>query len=275
MGKIIWIASYPKSGNTWVRMFLNSYFYGQDKRQELGNLDKSTFGGSSKTSYEKVTTRNVAELSDKEIMELTPLAHGYIASSQPQMAFVKTHNLLSTYHNIPLVTPDVTQCGLHIVRNPLDTVISVADHYGLGLDRAIQFINNLNGSSAPTDRMVRQIFSSWTKNVESWTEEAPFPVLTTRYEDLHEDPEAFFSRIIKSLGMVPDAARVAKAVKHSSFKALKNMEKKGGFSEKSRHSKAFFRSGKTGQWKSKLSDAQVNQMVQANYPQMKKFGYLP
>jgi len=145
----------------------------------------------------------------------------------------------------------------------------------LGLDRAIQFINNLNGSSAPTDRMVRQIFSSWTKNVESWTEEAPFPVLTTRYEDLHEDPEAFFSRIIKSLGMVPDAARVAKAVKHSSFKALKNMEKKGGFSEKSRHSKAFFRSGKTGQWKSKLSDAQVNQMVQANYPQMKKFGYLP
>lgn len=275
MGKIVWIASYPKSGNTWVRMFLNSYFFEQGGRQNLGSLDQSTFGGSSKTSFAKITTRNVDDLTDKEIMGLTPSAHTYIASCQSQMVFVKTHNLLSTYHDIPLITPDVTKCGLYIVRNPLDTVISVADHFGLDLDRAISFVNNVNGSSAPTDRMVRQIFSSWSKNVGSWTTEAPFPVLVTRYEDLHRNPAEFFSKILVSLGETPEPKRVVQAVKKSSFKALKNMEKKGGFSEKSRHSKAFFRSGKTGQWKSKLQAAQVDLLVKANYSLMKKYDYLP
>ncbi|MBL4908114.1 MAG: hypothetical protein JKX94_11735 [Sneathiella sp.] len=75
MGEIVWLASYPKSGNTWVRMFLNTYFWGEDAKQDL-----TTYGGSSKSSYAQVTSRAVNELSDAEIMAHTPSAHAYIAS---------------------------------------------------------------------------------------------------------------------------------------------------------------------------------------------------
>ncbi len=161
MGKIIWLASYPKSGNTWVRMLLNNYFSSNDARQNLNQLDVSTYGGSSKSSYRQVTRRSVDALSDAEIMALTPSAHAHIASRHAGLVFAKTHSLLSTYHDIPLISPDVSQGAVYIVRNPLDTVLSVADHFGLDMERAITFINNNSGSTAPTERLGRQIFSSW------------------------------------------------------------------------------------------------------------------
>ncbi len=275
MGKIVWLASYPKSGNTWVRMFLNSYFWGHEDRQDLNRLDLSTYGGSSKSSYRQVTSRDVDSLSDKEIMSLTPNAHALIASKQDKFVFAKTHSLLSTYHDIPLITPSVTHSALYILRNPLDMVLSIADHFGLELDRAIDFINDRNGSTAPTETLVRQIFCSWAMNVTTWTEQAPFPVLAVRYEDLHGRPLESFTTILDFLGTVPNSKEVARATKQSSFKALRNMEKRDGFTERSRHSKAFFRVGKTGQWKSKLTADQVDRIVRPNFDLMRKFGYLP
>ncbi len=275
MGKIVWLASYPKSGNTWVRMFLNSYFWGQEGRQDLNRLDLSTYGGSSKSSYRQVTSRDVDALSDQEIMALTPNAHTFIASKHDRFVFVKTHNLLSTYYDIPLITPSVTHSALYILRNPLDMVLSVADHFGLDLDRAIDFLNDPNGSTAPNETMVRQIFCSWKMNAKTWTEQSPFPVMVVRYEDLHDQPQESFTKILDFLGANPDPKQVARAVKQSSFKALRSMEKRDGFTERSRHSKAFFRVGKTGQWKSKLTSDQVNRIVRPNADLMKKFGYLP
>ncbi|MBL4908113.1 MAG: sulfotransferase domain-containing protein [Sneathiella sp.] len=104
------------------------------------------------------------------------------------LIFAETHNLFSTYFDIPLITPAVTQGAIYIIRNPLDVVISVSDHFGLEMDKAVDFVNNPNGSSAPTETMVRQIFSSWTKNVEHWTLNPTVSVLAVRYEDLHEHP---------------------------------------------------------------------------------------
>lgn len=275
MGSIVWLASYPKSGNTWVRMLLNNYFLGDVERQNLNSLDLTTFGGSSKSSYRRVTDQNVDALSDAEIMSLTAKAHGFIAAQQEGAAFVKTHNLLSDLHGNPLITPTVTQGAIYIVRNPLDTVISVADHFGLSLDKAIDFMNNNNASTAPNERMVRQIFCSWSENVGSWTARPPFPVWTVRYEDLHSDTEKVMIALLRFLGAEIDHKKVQRSIKQSSFKALKSMEKRDGFTEKSQHSKAFFRSGKTGQWKSKLSQAQIQRLIIPNRVQMQRFGYLP
>ncbi|MCG8492263.1 MAG: sulfotransferase domain-containing protein [Sneathiellales bacterium] len=275
MGKILWLASYPKSGNTWVRMFLNSYFWGEEEKQNLNSLDLSTYGGSSKSSYREVTSRNVDALDDKSIMELTPSAHAFIASRHSHLVFAKTHNILSTYHDVPLITPSVTHGAVYILRNPLDMVLSVADHFGLSVDKAIDFIANPNGSTAPNETMVRQIFCSWPLNVQSWTEQAPFPVFVMRYEDMQEKPADSFSRLLGFLGTKADPKKLNRALKQSSFKALKNMERKGGFNEKSRHSRSFFRVGKTGQWKTKLTEEQVKKIVQTHRPLMEKFGYIP
>jgi len=276
MGKIVWLASYPKSGNTWVRMLLNNYLSNSDRRSDLNSLDLSTFGGSSKSSYRSVTEADIDTCSDAEIMALTPKAHGFVATKSKNVAFVKTHNLLSTYHDVPLITPEVTQGAIYIVRNPLDTVISVADHFGLSMDKAVDFINDPSGSTAPNETMVRQIFCSWSRNVESWTGgQAPFPVWTVRYEDLHSNPEQAFSDVLRFLGADVNQKRLSAAIKQSSFRSLKSLEKRDGFDERSRYSKSFFRSGKTGQWRRKLSDEQVQKIVEANRPQMARFDYLP
>jgi hypothetical protein len=275
MGAIVWLASYPKSGNTWVRMLLNNYFLGDLKRQNLNSLDLTTFGGSSKNSYRAVTDQDVDQLNDQEIMQLTSAAHRFIASRRPEVSFVKTHNLLSSNLGIPLITPTVTKAGIYIVRNPLDTVISVADHFGLDLDQAIEFINNRSGSTAPNETMVRQIFSSWSMNVASWSTQPPFPVWVIRYEDLHSKPEQVMTQALQFLGAEVDPAKLTRSIKQSSFKALKAMEKRDGFTEKSRYSKSFFRRGKMDQWKVKLSKEQVDIIVKNNYQQMQRFGYIP
>jgi Sulfotransferase domain len=275
MGQIIWLASYPKSGNTWMRMLLNTYFHSDTERQNLNSLDLSTYGGSSKSSYRAVTSTDVDTMSDDDIAKLTPNAHTHIASRHQDAVFVKTHNMLSTYKGTSLITPSVTRGGIYIIRNPLDTVLSVADHFGLSLDRAIDLMNSMNGSTAPTDQVVRQYFGSWSHNVLTWTTEIPFAVCPVRYEDLHSAPGKSFENILSFFDFEIDRKKIAKTVKKTSFKALKSMEKRDGFSEKSEHSKAFFRSGKTGQWKSKLSEAQIERLVTPNYVQMKRFGYLP
>ncbi|WP_169566587.1 sulfotransferase domain-containing protein [Sneathiella limimaris] len=275
MPSIVWIASYPKSGNTWVRMLLNNYFLGGENRQDLNSLDLSTFGGSSKSSYRAVTDEDVDKLTDPDIMKLTPKAHAFIASRGAGLKFVKTHNLLNTLHGVPLITPEVTRSAFYILRNPLDTVISVADHFGLSLDQAIEFMNNQSGSTAPNETMVRQVFSSWANNIASWTQRPPFPVWVIRYEDLHADPTKTMGNALKFLGVNLDEKMLQRAIRQSSFKSLKAMEKKDGFAERSQHSKSFFRSGKTGQWRSKLTSEQVDRIISTNRPLMQHFGYLP
>jgi len=274
MGKIVWLASYPKSGNTWMRMLLNNYFADSDEKQDLNSLDILTFGGSSKTSYRSVTQQDVDQLSDDEIVELTPMAHAFMASQHPDVVFAKTHNILSTYKGTPLITPSVTRGAVYIVRNPLDIVLSVADHFGLTIDRAIDFMNSNNASTAANETMVRQYFASWSENVLTWTTSMPFPVAVVRYEDLHAAPEKTFAGALKTLGFAVDPKKIARAVSKSSFKSLKSMEKKQGFQEKSQHSKSFFRVGKTDQWKNKLSDEQVQKLVSVHQAQMLRFGYL-
>ena len=209
MGKLIWLASYPKSGNTWVRMLLNNYFSSHAHKRDLSSLDLSTYGGSSKSSYREITENDVDACTDAEIMALTPKAHAYIASRSSTVSFTKTHNLLSDYKGVPLITPEVTQSAIYIVRNPLDAVVSVADHFGLSMDKAVEFVNNPNGSTASNETMVRQIFSSWSNNVQSWrSAKTSFPIWIVRYEDLHAAPEQSLTNILRFLNAPIDQKNV-------------------------------------------------------------------
>ena len=275
MGQIIWLASYPKSGNTWVRMLLNNYFDTSATGRDLSSLDLSTFGGSSKSSYRAVTDQDVDQLDDDEIAKLIPRAHSFMANRGEGVTFVKTHNLLSTYKGTPLITPSVTRSAVYVIRNPLDIVSSVADHFGMDLDRAIDFLNDKNASTAPNAGMVRQYFCSWSMNVETWTTELPFHVTLVKYEELHRSATETTAYMLNDMGVKVDQAKVARAVELSSFERLKTLENNDGFAEKSRHSDSFFREGKSGGWKDILTKDQIDRIVGPNYQQMKRFNYLP
>jgi hypothetical protein len=275
MGSIVWLASYPKSGNTWMRVFLNNYLSAPGTGADLDSLDVLTLGGSSKSSFKVVAKRPVPHLTDAETMQLTPMAHMYMASRQPGPVFVKTHNINAPQLGVPMITPEVTSAAVYIVRNPLDVVISVADHYGMSLDKAIDFMSNVSANTAEDEKMVRQVFSTWSNHVQSWTEGAFFPVETIRYEDMLDKPTSSFKKVLQLVNIKPDTASLKKAIKLSSFKVLQNKERKSGFSERSRYSKAFFRSGTSGQWKNTLSPDQVNRIIEAHHPQMVRFNYIP
>ncbi len=275
MGSIIWLASYPKSGNTWMRVFLNNYLSGPNHGADLDNLDVLTLGGSSKTNYAPVAKQSVENLSDSETMALTPAAHHYMASRQPGPVFVKTHNIRAPQLGIPMITPEVTSAAVYIVRNPLDVVISVADHYGMTLDKAVDFLENVNANTAEDEKMVRQVFSTWSNHVQSWTEGTSFPVEVIRYEDMLSHPTASFKKVLNLVRVKPDTVSLKKAIKLSSFKVLQNKERKSGFSERSRYSEAFFRRGTAGQWKQTLNSDQVKRIIEAHYDQMKKLDYIP
>lgn len=274
MGGIIWLASYPKSGNTWMRAYLHNLFRNPARPADINELDSIILGDSQKRWYQAVADRPLDQLTEEEIWRLTPKMHRYLASHSPESVFVKTHNMIGLVYDIPIISMDVTAGAIHIVRNPLDVVISLADHFGLDIDGGIALMNDDTGGSLPDHVNQSQMFGSWKSHTESWMHLQGHNLLV-RYEDMMKKPRSTFTRVAKFLGLNPPRERIERAINHSSFRVLQNQEKQHGFKEKSVSSEKFFRSGKSGQWRQTLSKEQVDAIVEANYELMQKLHYLP
>jgi hypothetical protein len=126
-----------------------------------------------------------------------------------------------------------------------------------------------------TETHMYEILGSWSENVESWTGQ-PNPALhVMRYEDMLAQPERTFGALTRFLGLDTTAERLRRVIELSSFDKLREQEERIGFNERSTMSKRFFRVGRAGQWRTKLTPAQVEAVVRANEKQMRRFGYLP
>jgi len=275
MGGIIWLASYPKSGNTWTRTFLHNLLLNADRPADINELTKFTIGEGDKAWYEMVAGKAVDGLTEEEILTLRPRVHQAYSRTRPDSVFVKTHNMLGKIGDVPLVTPDYTAGAIYIVRNPLDVVISLSDHYGLSLDDGITLLNDPEGYSAETDRKVVDYLGSWSSNVTSWKSMDKSALHIMRYEDMLYKPEKTFGGMAKFLGLKPPKARLKRAIKFSSFSASRKQEEERGFNEQSNKTEKFFRVGKAGQWKTVLSQGQIDRIAEAHSEEMEQFGYLP
>ena len=275
MGGIIWLASYPKSGNTWVRTFLHNLMLNADRPADLNDLTEFTIGDGNKVWYEQVTDKPFDSFSPEEIAALIPRVQQAYAQSRPDSVFVKTHNWLGKAFDIPLITPEFTAGAIYIVRNPLDVVISLSDHYGMSIDRGVEMMNDLEAYSAETDRKLADYLSSWSNHVTSWQTMDKRARHILRYEDMLYKPEKTFGALAKFLGLKPPKDRLKRAIKFSSFETSRNLEAEKGFNERSDKAEKFFRVGKAGQWKTMLSPEQVEKIVTAHYDVMKEFRYLP
>jgi hypothetical protein len=169
MSSIVWMASYPKSGNTWVRAFLQNFLSNGDQPADINALDEYFADESKPNWYQPLVERAVADLSLQEICELRPVVQKNIAASRDGSVFVKTHNILGAYNGLPLHDMSVTAGAIYIVRNPLDVVLSVADHFGLSIEDAIVFMNS-KATGSPNDQAnVGSVLTSWSDHVTSWT----------------------------------------------------------------------------------------------------------
>lgn len=275
MSSIVWLASYPKSGNTWVRAFLQNYLDDGPRPADINALD-SYFADESKPNwYAPYADRPLTELSLEEVCALRPRVHQDIAASRPGTLMVKTHNLLGAYDGIPLQDMSVTAGAVYVVRNPLDLVLSVADHFGLEADEAIIFINN-EATGSPTDEAnMASVLGSWSDHVASWTAGQGGNLHLMRYEDMLDKPAKAFAGLAAFLNLGREPARLKRALEFSSFRSLKAQEQEHGFVERSPNSRRFFRKGRKNQWRGVLSRDQVAAVVAAHREQMRRFKYLP
>jgi hypothetical protein len=274
MGAIIWLASYPKSGNTWTRALLHNLLVNEDEPIDINRLNSFCLGESKGEYYSQLDQRPLTEISDREIAELRLKVHKSLTFASPDSVFVKTHNYLGEWEGVPLVNMEVTAGAIYVLRNPLDVVISFSHHFGVGLDDAITQMAHLEMGTPTTANNVRQVYGSWSSNVKSWTGDPNPGIHVVRYEDLTAKPLQTVTAMARFLGLNPPRDRIQRTIDNSSFKVLKSQEEKHGFVERSAFAR-FFRAGKTGQWRDVLTPEQVGLMVEAHREQMQKFGYVP
>ncbi|MDR3697526.1 sulfotransferase domain-containing protein [Mucilaginibacter sp.] len=276
--KIIWLASYPKSGNTWFRAFLAALL----NDEELDINDLKTDGiFSSRTIFEKLTDFDSTHFYDEEIKILQPEIFNHLALlHQKERLFIKVHDAYS-YNNagLPIVPTETTKCAIYIIRNPLDMAGSLASHFGIAIDRAIKMLNDPttklgNQYNLDSGEQFTQLMYDWSGHVKSWTSKLPFPVLIIRYEDMLADGLNTFTKAVNFMDIDISTEKIATAITGTEFHRLKQKEQANGFKETLAKNRVFFRKGQSGNWKNELNEQQMADIVHKHNEIMKTFNYL-
>jgi len=271
---IIWLASYPKSGNTWTRIFLSNYLANPSEPLSINQVHRLGMGDSIAKAYHKVAGREIDVHDIGLTLQLRDSVLRSIVANNADVNFVKTHNIRDDALGVPLIPDQYTRSAVYIMRNPLDMVLSYARHYGISPDEATYNIGRDDCANSADPTTVTQFLGSWSQHVLSWTRRAAYPQCILRYEDLLENPEEHFGRLLEHIGIPLDEARLKKAIRFSSFRELKKQEKKHGFGEHSGKSDGFFAKGKAEQWRTDLAPELVDKIRKDHRNTMKKYGYL-
>lgn len=275
MGGLVWIASYPKSGNTWTRNFLHNLLRPGDDTQNINDMHHLTTYEIAGRWYEGLVDKPIAECSTEDVAKVRMQAQQRIADDTDGLVFVKTHNALVRDHGVSMINTAITAGAIYVVRNPLDVAISYSHHLNATIDAAIERMNQPGVQTNNHENVVYEILGSWTQNVHSWTRREHQALHIMRYEDMLSDPEKTFAKLCTFLQLRPARAALTAAIEKSSFNRLKEQEDKEGFREKPKDAKRFFREGRADVWKEQLSREQAQRIVEAHREQMKRFGYVP
>tara|TARA_R110002049_G_scaffold288423_1_gene470902 strand:- start:78361 stop:79221 length:861 start_codon:yes stop_codon:yes gene_type:complete len=275
MKSLVWLASYPKSGNTWMRLLFAAYQKSPDDENfELSDAYHATMSKSRRQAFERIAGKT--DLTNQEIDELREAVQIDLSNRIRPPVLIKTHNARVQHNGFPIIRRELTLGAIYIVRNPLDVVDSVADHWGVDHDRAIAMMNDRKLTiGGPKQDLVTQYVESWSGHVTSWIDQRAFPVHVVCYEDLLARTEITFRNVLTFLGWDPDLERIERAIAETDFRRLQKREKEAGFGERSNKSKSgtFFRSGKAERWQETLSEDQVGRVVEAHAGVMKRFCY--
>jgi aryl sulfotransferase len=278
MSRIVWIASYPKSGNTWLRAFLANFEHNGATPVDINHLNTGGIS-SSRNDADNALGIECSDLTPDEIDCLQPAIYRKRAERAPGTLYLKTHSAY-TYDSdaVPQFPSDVTSRALYLVRNPLDVAISFTHHAKKTLDESIDLMSREDLTVADQDDrlnfQLRQHLFSWSRHVLSWLDQRALPLHVMRYEDMCQQPVDEFSRAIRFLGLDHDHERVQRAVAFSSFDVLQRQELEHGFNEKPRSASTFFRSGRVGSWREILNSRQVERLVRDHREVMNCMGYL-
>lgn len=294
MSDIVWLASYPKSGNTWFRMLVANVR--QDTPVDINALPDSVGIASARTWFDHIMLFPSGLLTHEEIDRLRPNLHRAMAADlmppDPEdktgtrlgaKRFIKTHDAYTyTADGEPLLGGRAAAaCAILIVRDPRDVAASLAHHIGRTVDQAIDFMGSqdadFSGRRDRQHKQLRQLLPTWGGYNRGWIEQGDIPVQVVRYEDLKADTPGVLRHALAFAGVEVSEAECERAARFADFDALKKQEAEKGFREGARAAPdaRFFRRGVAGGWRDELNPTQVARIKADQAVTMKHFGYHP
>ena len=282
---IFWIASYPKSGNTWLRALLSSYYYTKDGKydqsfiKKIGQFPEKRHFKNFEYNKDIVTDTSKYWIKAQEKINL-----------DKSLRFFKTHNSFGTLNNNQFTDEKNSIGGIYIIRDPRNVITSLKNHYELNDDQALEWMMNEKNFIYDVGNFEKdgysdfQFISSWRMNYKSWKIQSKIPIKIVKYEDLLSETFIVFKDIIKFINEITfnkekiNIDKLKNSVSSTFFDKLKDDEKKNGFSEsiiskKNKKKIPFFYLGPKNNWKKilpeklkiKISDSFKNEFKELGY----------
>ena len=276
---IIWLASYPKSGNTWVRVFLNSLFYTENNEIDINNLSIGQFPN--RKHFEDIS-KNMDDINEFSKNCINAQLRLNLSN---ETKFLKTHH--AYWQNGKYKFTDIqTSLGvIYIVRDPRNVITSLKNHYNFdNYDDALKFLLDdrkvIGIKNSKKEMDLPHIISSWKNHFNSW-KKMNKNYLLVKYENLINSPEKEFQKITsfleKLINVKFDKNRILDAVEKSSFDNLKKREQTHGFIEAPillNKSSSFFNLGPKNDWR-KLLNKKIAKKIEKEFKiEMSELNYL-
>ena len=282
---IIWIASYPKSGNTWVRSLLSTYLYTEDGNFNFNLLKKILKFPSKK--YLKYFLEDFSNI--KKVSEYWIAAQERInLHNENKNIFLKTHSALCTLEKNAFTNKKNTKAVIYIVRDPRNVITSVGNYYSMNIEESYNFMID-NNKILTSDKWggdnfgISEVLGSWSEHYKSWKNINFAPILKIKYEDLITDAEKCLIKIINFLQKFTeikiDKKKISKTVESCNFENLRKMEKNEGFfeaaySEKLNKKVDFFNLGRKNNWKNLLNQKMDKKIREKFHEEMMELNYI-
>ena len=284
---IIWIASYPKSGNTWIRSLLASYLFSKN-----GNFNFNLLKHINQFSAEILSsdTAKNQDLEDKISKNWIP--NQELINRDKKIHFLKTHNALCTINNNKFTDELNTAACIYIVRDPRNLVTSLSHHYDLNYENALEFITNKRKIIFPKALNTKNdrhndfnFISDWSGHYNSWKNISFCPIKIIKYEDLLSDTKNVFISILKfiskfiKLDLDLKDQKINNAVKTTNFDNLRILDDKENFEEsvistKKNKKVKFFNLGKDNDWRKLLEKSLVLKIEEKFQKEMNELNYI-
>ena len=264
-----WLASYPKSGNTWFRMLLSNL--DATEPADINALTERATIASARGPFDDITLTESAELYPSEIEQLRTGVYRTIALGEYRDGsgnFRKVHDAYAEAFG-------VARGAVVVVRDPRAIAPSLAHHFGRSIDRAIAMMASdeafLGGGYGPGSQL-RQSLRNWSAHVASWLEQRDLPVFLLRYEELKAEAPMAFARALAFCGRHVSAVDARNAALFSHFDVLQAQETAQGFRERAATA-PFFRRGEAESWRDELSAGQIERIETRHGAMMRRLGY--
>ena len=278
---IIWLASYPKSGNTWLRSLLSSYYYSKD-----GSFDFNLLKNISQFPHFNYFKDYKDNFSKPESTADYWLKEQVKINKEKKIRFIKTHNAMCKINNNLFTNEHNSLGAIYIIRDPRNVVSSLSNHINLNINEAFEYMKKENNSFSykKDGRYLAFVpLLSWVLHQKSWINVKKFPVLTIRYEDLELKTYETFKKVLLFINEITksddkiDNEKLKKSIRSCNFETLQKLEKNKGFPEawinKDKTRNLFFNLGKSNDYNKLLDNELISQMNETFKEQIKAFNY--